>query len=84
MLSVEQLRALQQVDITAIDKSMLVDIETVSVNASAPFADRVQQFCEQIKNPYAFRVGDVAVKIEYTQNGRTLRDAITSYLATIR
>jgi len=46
----------------------------------APVAVRAQQFVEQIKNPYAFMSGDVAVNIEFAPEGKTLRDAMVSYL----
>ncbi len=84
MLTASQLEALRQVDIATIDKNELVDIRTVQVDKDAPFEERLQQFMEQIKNPYAFRVGDVAVKLEFAENGKTLREAIVSYLTMIR
>ena len=46
----------------------------------APVAFRAQQFLEQIKNPYAFMSGDVAVNVEFTPTGKTLREAMISYL----
>ncbi len=84
MLTDAELDALRRVDIETVDKAALVDIRTVRVDASATDAERARQFCEQIKNPYVFRVGDVAVKVEYAENGGTLRDALRAYLAMIR
>jgi len=48
------------------------------MDASAPI--RAEQFLAQIKNPYAFRCGDVAVNLEFSSDGKTLEQAITSYL----
>ncbi len=84
MLTASQLEALRQVDIATVDKDELVDIRTVEVDKDAPFEERIRQFLEQIKNPYAFRVGDVAVKLEFAENGKSLREAIVSYLTMIR
>ena len=50
----------------------------------APVAMRAQQFIEQIKNPYAFMSGDVAVNIEFAPDGKTLRESMLSYLLAMR
>jgi len=42
---------------------------------------RAQQLLEQIKNPYAFMSGDVAVNIEFIPEGKPLREAMISYLS---
>lgn len=84
MFPPEQLEQMRNIDITKVDKASLVDIETIHVDASAPFEERARQYFEQVKNPYAVRVGEYAVKFEYMQNGRTLRDALASYLTMIK
>ena len=57
-----------------------VDIRGVSVDMEATAQIRAEQFLEQIKNPYAFKCGDVAVNLEFASDGKTLEQAITSYL----
>ena len=57
-----------------------VDIRSVTIDMEAPVAVRAQQILEQIKNPYAFMSGDVAVNIEFAPEGKTLREAMISYL----
>jgi len=61
-----------------------VDIRSVAIDIDSPVPLRAQRFLEQIKNPYAFMSGDVAVNIEFTPGGKTLRDAMVSYLSAIR
>ena len=36
-------------------------------------------FAEQVKNPYLFRVDDIAVRVEYC-GGKSLSDALVSVL----
>ncbi len=84
MLTDSQWEALRQVNIETVDKSELVDIRSVRVDPNAPYEQRMREFLEQIKNPYAFRVGDTAVKIEFAPDGIPLRDAMMSYLKTLR
>lgn len=59
-----------------------MEIKGVSVDMDAPAAVRAQQFLAQIKNPYAFMCGDIAVNIEFMPEGKTLREAVAAYLST--
>jgi hypothetical protein len=46
----------------------------------APAAKRAEQYLRQVKNPYHFRVGDIAVNVEFTEGGKSLRDCVKAYL----
>ncbi len=65
---------LKNVDIRTVDKSILKDMSDVKIDTSLPIPERVAAFLEQIKNPYVFKVGDVAVKFSYKENGPTLQE----------
>jgi hypothetical protein len=73
----EELCALRESDPAIEDR---VDIRSVSIDADAPFVERVEQYLSQIVNPYAFRYGDYAVNVRFNPEGRSLRDSIKSYL----
>jgi len=60
-----------------------VDISSVKSDMDAPAAVRAEQYLRQIKNPYAFRCGDVAVNVRFSRDGRTLEQAMQSYLTVI-
>ena len=55
----ESLNAMQQVDIRTVDKSALIDLNSVKIDESLPIPERVASFVSQIGNPSCFRVGDV-------------------------
>lgn len=74
---------MQSVDIRTIDKSTLVDLNTVVIDESLPVSDRVASFVEQIRNPYCFRVGNIAVKVKYKENGPTFQQNFEDLLRTI-
>ena len=57
-----------------------VDIRSVSVDMDTSALIRAEQFVSQIKNPYAFRCGDVAVNLDFASEGKTIKQVITSYL----
>jgi hypothetical protein len=61
----EKIREMKNVDIQTVDKSTLVDIRTVAIDENLPVEERIKQLVEGLRNPYCFKVGDVAVKIEY-------------------
>lgn len=84
MLTAQQLEQMQNLDIEKVAKSALVDVTGIQTDLDAPHTERVSQFVHQIKNPYAFRVGDIAVKVEYTIGGISLKEAVKSYLTSLR
>lgn len=65
-----------------IDISSLVDIRDVKIDTSLPVPERIKSYLEQVKNPYYFRVGDVAVHVCYAENGPTLQEVMEGYYRT--
>lgn len=79
----KDMRSLEAVDVRAVDKSMLVDLNTVHIDETQPVSVRVASFVEQIGNPYCFRVGDVAVKVKYRTDGPTFQQNMEDILRTM-
>jgi len=61
-----------------------VDIRGVKIDQDLPVEQRALRYIEQIKNPYLFRVGDIAVNVQFTPEGRPLKEAVVSYLTTLK
>lgn len=68
------LEEMKNVDVRTVDPNELVDITQIKVDASLPREERIKSFIRQVKNPYCYRVGDVVVKSEYSNDGVTLTD----------
>lgn len=79
----KDLDSLKAVDVRTVDKSKLVDLNTVHIDESQPVPLRVASFVEQIGNPYCFRVGDVAVKVKYRADGPTFQQNMEDILRTM-
>ena len=47
------------------DTHELVDIETVHIREDLPVKERVEDYIQQIKNPYCYRSHGVVVKISF-------------------
>jgi hypothetical protein len=77
LLTVEQLNTLKN-ERPSFDER--VDIKNITLDVNAPAAERAEQYLRQVKNPYHFRVGDIAVNVEFTEGGKSLRDCVKAYL----
>jgi S1-C subfamily serine protease len=81
VLFAQQLAQMKNADIAVDDR---VDIASVKIDADAPVASRAEQYLSQIKNPYAFKCGEIAVNVQFSPEGKTLKEAVTSYLSAIK
>ena len=63
--------------------SELVDIRDVVIDKSLPLEERVRSYVEQIKDPYCFKVGDVVVRVSYSDKDKSLTDSFTSMIASM-
>lgn len=76
----ERLNEMKNVDIRTVEKDKLVDIRTVMVDDTLPLQERILDFIEKLGNPYCFRVGDVAVKVEYEDTDVTFEQRFEKIL----
>ena len=83
-MNTAQLEELRQVNIDTVDKTVLTELDPAKIDGAAPVADRLRQYLLQVKNPYAFRVRDVAVKIEFSSSGKSINDALSNYLSGLK
>jgi hypothetical protein len=75
--------AMRAVDIRTVDPATLVDIRDVKVNSTLPQRERVLDFIRQVKNPYLYKCGKMAVKISFGETEATLEDKLESYLLSL-
>ena len=78
--SMEQIEAMQNVDIRTMDPTGLRDIREVKVNTDLPKRERILDFIRQIGNPYCYRHGKYVVKVSFTDTDVTLEDRMLSYI----
>lgn len=63
-----------------VDRSTLVDIASVEVDASLPKAEWLKEYVRQIKNPYMFLCNGVVVKIAFADSRATIEDKLEQYI----
>lgn len=76
--------SMKDVDIRSVDKSNLVDLETIQIDSSKPVQERIQSFLQQIQNPYCFRIGEVAVKVNYRSEGPSFQQNFEDVLRNMQ
>ncbi len=63
--------------------SDLVDIREIKINRELSTEERVKSYIKQVKNPYCFRVGDVKVRISYSDEVQTMNDSFSALIASL-
>lgn len=76
MLTVEELEELQNISIDQMDPNTLVDLNSIRVDTSQPKEKHIKMLLESGINPYFFRVGNMKIKVAYSNTGKTLSDII--------
>ena len=79
MLDRNELRRLQQADISACDIDRLTDISNLQINANQRTIDKMSSFIDRVGNPYLFKVGKTVVKVEY-EGGQSFTDAFANLI----
>ena len=63
------------------NKDSLVDLRDVKINTEKAVYERMEDFFEQIKNPYLFKVGDVKVKVSFGAE-RSFAEALAAAISS--
>ena len=79
-----QLLQMKDENITQLDRASLVDLYCVSINSSLPTAEKVQNYFEQIANPYCFLCGETPVRVRFVAENRTLKELLCAYFSRLK
>ncbi len=83
MFAYNDMNALKEVDIRTVKRKDLIDLNSVIIDTERSVHERIEDFIQQIKNPYCFKVGDIAVKVVYKENGPTFQESFEEMLMTM-
>lgn len=84
MLNIQQLDAMSRMDISDVDRNALVDISTVQIDPDLPPVERLENYIEQVKNPYLFRSGNTAVRVRFATDGPDLGDILKRHFIELK
>lgn len=77
---IKSLKSLQTSSLTECNIDELVDINTVKIDTERSKPEKYFEYLRQIKNPYLFRVGDVAVKVVFSEKGNSFQQQMESLI----
>lgn len=79
----QDLIKMKNTDIRTVSRDELVDIDTVKINVNNTPEQKVNEYINQIKNPYCFLCGGYVVKLEYSDEGRTIEDCFIKMIESL-
>lgn len=71
---------LKNVSIKDYDKNALTDILSVKIDSYKSKTEKLLDYISLVKNPYLFRLGDLAVKVTFEDGGKTLQEKFESLI----
>jgi len=74
------LTELANVNVATVQKDDLIDVSGFTFDNTVPQEQRAARILEFVKNPYCFRVGEMGVKLEFSENAPSLQDVFTGFL----
>lgn len=78
-LTMPELEKMQSVDIGAVDAQTLPDLSGMAFDSTLSHEERITRLLELTGNLYCFRVGEVGVQVEFTEDGPALPDALAAF-----
>ncbi len=74
------LEAMKNISVESVNRSDLIDLQTVSVSKALNHEERIAEFIKQLKNPYCFIAGNHIVKVRYSENGPSIEECVQGIL----
>ena len=70
------IESMKQISIKECDKEQLVDLLSIEIDGAKSKQERMLDYLRQVKNPYYFKVGDVAVRLVFDEGGRSFQECM--------
>ena len=83
MLSKDELLQMSQIDILKASAESLIDINSISIDASLSIEQKFSDYLAKIKNPYGYLCNGVKVKISFSDTQKTLEKALIRYFSDL-
>ena len=67
---------MKQISIKECDKEQLTDLSSIEIDREKSKQERMLDYLCQVKNPYYFKVGDVAIRLVFCEGGRSFQQCM--------
>lgn len=81
--TVEDLKQMREQDIRMLKWEDLVDVTEIKIDENLPRPERIAEFIRQAGNPYCFRVGEVMVKVGFSDEGKPFEEIVGQMLGKL-
>ncbi len=82
-MTAEEYRALLDVDFGDVELGSLTDISKLRIDKGQSLEKRRQQYLKKVGNPYLVRVGNMKVKVRFSDNGVSMEEAFENMLLSV-
>jgi len=84
VLNSKQLAAMGEIEITKIDRTSLINIDNVKIDATLPAEGKMESYMKQIKNPYCFLCNETPVRVRFVSHKKTLAQSLGDYFISLK
>ncbi|MFV0479144.1 MAG: DUF6870 family protein [Anaerorhabdus sp.] len=78
-----KLEVTKNISIDDVDINTLEDISNIKISKKKDSNERIVDFINSIDNPYLFKVNNVVVKIEFSNNSNRAEDCINNVIKSL-
>ena len=71
---------MSKISFDQIKKEDLTDINDIKIDRSLKPEERIMSYLSQVKNPYFLKKNGVAIKIGFSDSGKTMQQCMEEYL----
>ena len=72
----KEIEEMKQLSIKECDKEQLTDLSSIEIDREKSKQERMLDYLRQVKNPYYFKVGDIAVRLVFDEGGRSFQQCM--------
>lgn len=77
-MAYQSVEEMKNVDPRTVDRSQLVDRESVRLDPDAGYEERLKSHIRQIRNPYCYLDRGIVVKLAFQPKGPTIEERVNS------
>lgn len=74
------LKQLKSLSYDELNVDALPDLSSVTIDIDIPICERIQNYCDSIKNPYFLKAGKTIVEVQFSENKCTIENKVKEYL----
>ena len=80
----DSLKQLKGMSYDEVDKNALPDLSSVVIDTAIPIQERMQKYCDSVKNPYFLKVENTVVEVRYSEGKNSIENRVKDYLKSAK